>query len=86
MNWWRRFVLFLAEKELAELRLLVFRLGVDHGLALEACKRLAFAEGEAAGVKRLNDEIEKVIAERTGGCGDYIQTEDLAQAKKGMVH
>lgn len=49
-------------------------------------RQMACAQGEQAGIQRLNDELERLISARTGGCGDYINPEDLKTAKKGLLH
>lgn len=93
MTWWRRLVGFLARKELAAvraemdaMRLEFCRLGIDHGMMTELVKQQAYADGEYAGIQRMEKQIEETIRERTRGLGDYVQTEDLTKAKKGLVH
>jgi hypothetical protein len=55
-------------------------------IRMECVKRMAYAEGEVAGRAQAWAYMAEVIAERTGGPADYINPEDLARAKKGILH
>lgn len=52
----------------------------------ELAKLVCYEQGVLDGRKEMGDAIDRTVAERTMGMGDYISAEDLASAKKGMVH
>lgn len=46
----------------------------------------SFAEGQLIGRQEMWDHLNDMVGERIGGCQDVITPEDLARARKGMVH
>jgi hypothetical protein len=86
MTWWRRLVLYLAKRELASLREEFAAACVQAGLEASGAELRAFLKGHAAGCQQAMDEVNRVVSERMGGAVDFINPEDVRQARKGMLH
>lgn len=83
MNLYRSLIRYLALDQITE----AHAAGYKEGAAIaELAKRVAYAEGECAGRLSAMAEIDSVVAARTMGMGDLVMPEDLARAKKGMLH
>ena len=92
-TWWSGFVCWLARHELQaaatqmdEIRAEVYRLGVDHALIVQMTRCQAYAEGQIAGRREMYDHLERIVAARTHGNGDFVSEEDLQKAKRGLLH
>lgn len=84
---WKRMVRYLARDEISQ----AYEGGAAWAQALnqvntQALQSLAFAQGECSGRQEVIERIDAIVAQRTMGFGDYISAEDLAQAKKGLIH
>lgn len=75
---------------MAEKAAAIMQSQADHAAKLvaqvELLKSQAFAEGQCAGRQEMHQRIELIVAARTHGTGDYVSPEDLAEAKKGLLH
>jgi hypothetical protein len=83
LNLFRRFIRYLALDQITEAHAKGY---MECAAISELAKRVAYAEGECAGRISAMAEIDSVVAARTMGMGDVVMPEDLARAKKGMVH
>lgn len=107
MSRWRRFVCWLARKEIGEITVQCTKSMAEStqfveraaaaiektGQAnaeliahIEITRRQAYAEGQCVGRQEMYDHISQIVAARTHGHGDYVNPEDLALAKKGLLH
>lgn len=83
MTFFRRFIRWLAQDEITR----AHERGYKECAAIaELRKRVAYAEGQVDGRQEMSDAIDRTVAARTMGMGDYINAEDLASTKKGMIH
>lgn len=83
MNLYRRFIRWLALDQITEAHANGY---MECAAIAELQKRVAYAEGQVDGRQEMSDAIDRTVAARTMGMGDYISAEDLARAKRGMVH
>lgn len=87
MTLWRRLIRYLARDEISQ----AYEAGASltQALAIQAAQILAqesFARGECEGRRQMSDAVERAVSERMGGGSDLISAEDIARAKKGIVH
>jgi hypothetical protein len=45
-----------------------------------------FAEGQLVGRQEMWDHMSTIVGERTGGAQDVVTPEDLARARRGLLH
>lgn len=84
---WKRLVRWLARDEIAQ----AYETGsaMTQALAMQQAEMLAqaaFARGQCAGRQEMYDHISDQVTARTGGAPDFVMPEDLARAKKGLLH
>ena len=84
MTLYRRFVRFLAAAELS--RAQAGQLAYTATVQLEMAEKIAFARGEMAGQERMAEAVLESVRERMEGAVDLVQEQDVAAAKKGMIH
>lgn len=87
MKLWRTFVRWLARDEISQ----AYEAGssLTQAIAIQGAQILAqesFARGECEGRRQMSDDVERAVNERMGGGQDLISAEDIARAKKGIVH
>lgn len=87
MDRWKRLVRWLARDEIAQ----AYETGsaMTQALAMQQSEMLAqaaYANGQCAGRHEVMERLDAIVAARTAGFGDYISEDDLAKAKRGLVH
>jgi hypothetical protein len=94
----RRFVRWLARKEIAQAQNEAIALVAQVGKPLDQLSitvsqvpltlisAQAFAEGQIAGREEMWDRLNAIVGERMGGAQDVVTSEDLARARKGLLH
>jgi hypothetical protein len=83
LNLFRRLIRYLALDQITEAHAKGY---MECAAIAELAKRVAYAEGEMCGREAAMAEIDRIVAARTGGAGDYISEEDLKRARKGLLH
>ena len=83
----RRLLRFLAAREIREAEAFVRALErVNCELAVRLHIQSAYLKGHQEGVVDAMKEVEKQVRERMGGAQDLVTLEDIAAAKKGLIH
>lgn len=83
MSPWRRFIRWLARDEIMLVR------AEEKAVAEMSAhfeRRASYAEGQQVGRQEMYDHIDEAVRERMGGAIDFVNPEDLARAKKGLLH
>lgn len=82
-------MLMLAREELRAAELAkqeAARFAYEAAAQVEMREKVAHAMGEMEGQAKMAEAIAQAVAQRMGGGDDLVTPEDLARAKRGMVH
>ena len=89
MTLWRRLVRYLAREDLLVAELAkqeLAKFAYTAAQQAELLEKMAYAQGELAGQQKMADCIAQAVAARMGGGDDMVQPEDVANAKKALLH
>lgn len=80
---WLTFVRWLARDEIARAR--IEGRAFTEGMTARE-RQQEFSEGTLHGINLMQAEIDRVVAERTGGMMGEPSVEDLIRARRGLLH
>ncbi len=89
MSWYRRLVRWLAREEMLTAEIAKqesARLAYTATAQAELREKMAYAQGQMAGRQEMADCVLESVMQRMGGADDLVQPEDVATAKKAMLH
>lgn len=83
MNQFRRLIRWLALDQITAAHDRGYR---ECAAITELAKHVAYAEGLSAGRVEMCEAIDRAVADRLGTGGGEVMPEDLARARRGMLH
>jgi signal transduction histidine kinase len=82
----RKFLRWLCRQEIADACAEMAMQAVSAEAMREMREKIAHLRGMTEGSQAAFDAVEKAILERTGGLQDLVCMDDVARAKKGILH